>query len=272
MVIRRVLLAAVVAIVVACAKPGVSVPQPSSPVILAVVTWNMHAGKGDLPRLVDDLSAGRLTGIPSRDYVLLLQEAIAGGPHDVEALARTRTLYAFYSAVRRTSAGISGNAIVSTRPLVEPHAIDLPRVRQPRAAIATRISIAGTDLFLLNAHLENRVTWLRGGLLADIARGRQADAILRAIPPGPAIAGGDFNTWLGPTEPAWKKLAARFPDTREPMQPTFHDRLILDHLFVDVPVGWTVTQMVAREAYHSDHHPVVALLRPDDASAVHRAP
>jgi len=115
---------------------------------------------------------------------------------------------------------------------------------------------------VVNAHLENRVSWLRGGLLSDTARGRQADALLTMIPSAsPAIAGGDFNTWLGPAEPAWRKFAARFPDTpREPLAPTFHDRLVLDHLFFDVPDDWGVIQFVAGDAYGSDHHPVVGLL------------
>lgn len=254
----------------ACAKTPIAVPAPTAHVLLAVVTWNMHAGRGDLPRLVDDVAAGRLAGVPSRDYVLLLQEAIAGGPHDVETFARARGVYVTYSAVRDTGAGPSGNAIVSTLPLLDPHSIDLPRERQPRAALAARVAVDGVELFLLNAHFENRVTWLRGGLLSDTARGRQADALLRAIPPGAAIVGGDFNTWLGPAEPAWKKLAARFPETREPMQPTFRNRLILDHVFADVPDEWTVSEMVAPESYGSDHRPVVALLL--GGGAVRRAP
>jgi endonuclease/exonuclease/phosphatase family metal-dependent hydrolase len=222
----------------------------------------MHAGAGDLPRLVDDLASGRLAGVPVRDYVLLLQESIEGGPHDLQAFARPRNLSTFFSPVRRSPSRVSGNAIVSTRPLTMPSVIALPRERQPRAAVTASIAVAGRRLVVVNAHFENRVTWWRGGLLSDSARGRQADALLRVIAPGaPAIVGGDFNTWLGAREPAWQKLAARFPDTPgPPFEPTFRDRLVLDHLFFDLPDDWTARRIVARETYGSDHRPVVGLI------------
>lgn len=254
----------------ACAHPPSGVlPPTSASVAFAIVTWNMHAGKGDLPALASDLSSGRLVGTPVRAYVLLLQEAIQGGtgttaadpPIDVQDFARAHMLYAFYSPVRPTRAGVSGNALLATYPLIEPRTIDLPRVRQPRGAIVARVEIDGMSVFVLNAHLENRVSWLRGGLLSDRARGRQVDALLQVVPSsGPAIVGGDLNTWLGTSEPAWRRLAGRFPETREPTDPTFRDRLRLDHLFFDLPPGWRATQMVARSSYGSDHRPVVALV------------
>src|SRR5687767_6829729 len=41
-----------------------------------IVSWNMAAGGGRMPQLVDDLRAGRLTsGDSVRNFVLLLQEA-----------------------------------------------------------------------------------------------------------------------------------------------------------------------------------------------------
>ena len=111
--------------------------------------------------------------------------------------------------------------------------------------------------------MENRVSWLKGGLLSDTARGRQAEALLRALPPDePGIVGGDLNTWLGVHEPAWQVFRRRFPDTpAELLEPTFRDRLVLDHLFFDVPAGWQVTRRVLHDRYGSDHHPVIGVLR-----------
>ena len=63
---------------------------------------------------------------------------------------------------------------------------------------------------------------------------------------------------LGPDEPAWRALIARFPDTPDEPEPTFRDRLVLDHLFFDLPDGWKVIRQVVRDRYGSDHHPVVA--------------
>lgn len=222
----------------------------------------MHAGVGDLPRLVEDLTSGRMVGIAPRDFVLLLQEAVQGGAHDPANVARERHLFVYYVVVRRSAARISGNAIVATLPLTNTREIALPRARQMRSAAEATIGIDGTNLFVVDAHLENRISILRGALFSDTARGRQADALLEAIPPaGHGIAGGDFNTWLGPNEPAWKKFLARFRDTPAGRsEPTFRDRLVLDHLFFDVPEGWRVTRRVIHERYHSDHNPVAGLL------------
>ena len=235
---------------------------PPRPADLAVVTWNVHAGAGDLPRLVSELADGRLTGAPPRDYVFLLQEAVAGSPSDAVSVARERQLFVTYEAVHRIGLTSLGNAILSTLPLLSTRVVVLPRARQPRVAVAANISVMGVEMFLVNAHLENRVSVWRGLLFSDGARGRQADALLAQLPPGPGIAGGDLNTWLGPSEPAWKAFAARFPDTPSgAAEPTFRDRLVLDHLFFDLPEGWEVERHVLPEGYGSDHRPVLGVIR-----------
>jgi endonuclease/exonuclease/phosphatase (EEP) superfamily protein YafD len=56
-------------------------------------------------------------------------------------------------------------------------------------------------------------------------------------------------------------LAIRFSDTPAgPSKPTFRDRLVLDHLFFDLPEGWTATRQVLPNRYGSDHHPVLGLV------------
>ena len=42
--------------------------------------------------------------------------------------------------------------------------------------------------------------------------------------------------------------------------PTFHDRLVLDHLFFDLPDGWVAARQVIANRYGSDHHPVLGLV------------
>jgi endonuclease/exonuclease/phosphatase family metal-dependent hydrolase len=224
----------------------------------------MHAGAGDLPGLLEDLTSGRLTGTPARQYVVLLQEAVQDGPGEVLVATRGSGLSAFFAPVRRIAAGTSGNAIVSTLPLLEPHAVALPVERQPRSAIVTAIDLAGVRLPVVCLHLENRHTWLRGGVFADRGRGRQAAALLAQIPrEGPAIAGGDFNSLFGPNEAAVRLFAERFrtrPTAARPPKPTFHDRLTLDHLFFELPQGWEARSWVSPRAYGSDHHPVIAVI------------
>jgi endonuclease/exonuclease/phosphatase family metal-dependent hydrolase len=247
----------------------------------------MHAGRGDLERLRYDLASGILTdGVPV-DYVLLLQEDLeslsaltnvgadlalknvgadlqvgpGGAQHSARAVAETNGLSFFFSPVRRDDRRMSGNAILSTRPLLEPRSVSLARQRQPRSAVAATIRLDSASLFLVDVHMENRLAWWRL-LFSDTARGKQAAALLREIPQqGDGILGGDLNTWLGPREPAWQLMLRRFPDTpRDPLQPTFHDRLVLDHLFFDLPDGWSVTRRVLKDAYGSDHHPVIAVI------------
>ena len=213
----------------------------------------MHGGRGDLGRLLDDLAAGRFG--PAA-HVALLQEASDQGDRSVPALAMSRSLsVAFHRTPERTI----GNAIVSTLPLGAIRVIELPRERQPRRALMASVAAAGAPLFVVSAHLENRLGWLRG-LFGDHARGRQASALLSEMPGGHGILGGDMNTMLGPDEPAWRAFLMRFPDTPDKPEPTFRDRLVLDHLFFDLPDGWAASRRVLADRYGSDNHPVLGVI------------
>ena len=260
--LSRALLAWVVAGVAASCATTARVPLVDTPRIdLAVVTFNMHVGRGDLPRLLDDLAAGRLTATPPSNYLVLLQEALDSGPHDPVSVARNYQLSVAFEPVRRRGSRMSGNAILATLPIADVRQIELPRERQPRKAIIAVVSVAGERLFVATTQLENRVSIWRGLLFSDGPRGRQARALIAQLPDGHGIAGGDLNTWLGPEEPAWKAFAARFPNTpSEPAGPTVMGRLAIDHLFYDLPAGWRVTRRVVPDAYGSDHQPVVAAI------------
>jgi len=245
----------------ACARVVVT-PLPAGPALLTAVTWNMNAGRGDLARLVADLEQAS-PGVPqSHAYVLLLQEAAES---ELDAIAGPRGWATCFVPVRGVGGRVRGNAIVSSLALRDRRVVPLSRERQPRAAASAWIDLAGRPLFVASVHLENRVSWWRGGLLSDTARRRQVDGLLRALPADASgILGGDFNTWLGPNEPAWQALARRFADTPDPMRiPTFHDRLVLDHVFFDLPEGWRASTRVTSDTYESDHHPVIAVVTGD---------
>jgi endonuclease/exonuclease/phosphatase family metal-dependent hydrolase len=245
------------AVSTACA-PTVVDTIPTAPIVLAAVTWNTHSGRGDLSRLVADLERGAL--LPRSDgYLLLLQEVAAD---ELDAVARPRRWSSCFVPVRGVDGRVRGNAILSSHPLRDRRTVPLPRVRQTRAAAAASIDVAGHQLFVASVHLENRVSWWKGGLFSDSARRHQVDGLLRALPADePGILGGDFNTWLGPGEPAWQALTRRFTDTPAwPQPPTFGDRLVLDHLLMDLPDGWRVTRRVVSDDYGSDHHPVLAVV------------
>jgi endonuclease/exonuclease/phosphatase (EEP) superfamily protein YafD len=243
----------------AACRPASVQTIPATPALAAVVTWNMGAGRGDLRRLVADLEAGRLGGGRPSAWLFLLQEAVEG---DLHTIADPRGWPLFFVPVRDDGGRTRGNAILSSRPILNPRTIPLPRERQPRAAAAASIDVDGRRLFVVSAHLENRASWWTAGLLSDAARRRQVDALLQVLPPGErGILGGDFNTWLGPNEPAWQALAKRFGGTPGARRtPTFGNRLILDHLFFDLPADWRVASRVVPDAYESDHHPVIGTI------------
>ena len=220
----------------------------------------MHADAGDVARLLADLSSGRLTGAAPQDFVVFLQETTE--PR-VARLAGSKAplLWTFFAPVRPDARSATGNAIVSTRPLSNERVIELPRERQPRTAASAMVQVAGEPLFVVSAHLENRLGWLRG-LFGDQARRRQVAALLAALPADAhGILGGDMNTMLGASEPALDALFARFDDTpRDRPRPTFRNRLALDHLFFDVPDGWEVSMRVLEDQYGSDHRPVLGII------------
>lgn len=218
---------------------------PGTP-ILAVISWNLHEDQGDLSRLLGDLNLG------ATPYVLLLQEAVDGQRrHDV------------FASTRQAERGLLGNAIVSTLPVEDARQVELPQARQRRTAAVATVRVGATPIVVVSTHLENRVSWWRGGLFSDGARARQTRALLTALPAdAPVVLGGDLNTWLGPREPAWRLLLERFPGTPRGARqaPTFRERLTLDHLFADLPAGWSMETRVIAGRYGSDHHPVLGLI------------
>ena len=132
-----------------------------------------------------------------------------------ERWRRSATSHAFIVPVYEVDGRIRGNAIVSTVRCAR-HAGFRCRRNVSRAwrRLAT-ITIGGQSLFVVSTHFENRLSWLRGGVFSDTARGRQAEALLRALPDGPGILGGDLNTLLGPAEPAWRLFADAVPGYTE---------------------------------------------------------
>ena len=167
-----------------------------------------------------------------------------------------------------------GNAIVSTLPIADPVAIELPFERQRRVAVAATIggrTTAGAawTVRVADVHLDTSLALTRGGPFA--ARRRQAVALADALGPSPlpTVAGGDFNTWLGNREPAVRVLRRAFPDT--PAQGTaatwrgpLGSHAVLDHVFARNVRVVSVRRLSDR--FGSDHYPLLALIdvRPDN--------
>jgi len=260
---------------------------------VVVVTWNLHVGAADLDGFLRRLRAGELTaGRPVARFLLLLQEAHRGGDEvpaapadgrgakaiaarasrvDVVEFAARHGLAVHYVPSMRNGRGAGtradrGNAIVSTEPLDDLAAIELPFERQRRVAVAAAIRLrdaAGVEsrVRVASVHLDvaasARRLWMFG------ARTRQVQALLGALPAAePVVVGGDFNTWFGFSDGAYRSMAAAIPDlAAADRRPTFAGFLRLDHLFSRLPAGWWATARRLDDRFGSDHYPIVARLR-----------
>jgi len=258
---------------------------------LTVVSWNTALGAGDIPRFVRSLPA-------TRPLVLLLQEVYRGGPEvpsvlpsdavyarrkggaaasaryeEIESVAAALGLSLYYvPSMRNGSPAASsedrGNAVLSSLPLEDLAAFELPFERQRRVAVAGTVAGYASSgipwrLRLVNAHFDNTFDPRRLWLAAEYGRTRQARGLLSSLGDHePLILGGDFNTWAGFSDQAYLTLARQFPATRvTDRRATFLGVLRLDHIFFRLEPGWTATVRRADNRFGSDHSPLIATVR-----------
>jgi endonuclease/exonuclease/phosphatase family metal-dependent hydrolase len=269
----------------------------NSPLVL--LSWNIHVGGGDVPALVTALRAGDLTGgRPVRHFVLLLQEAHRAGvsiprtsaaapvprridetdgadPDIVEVASELGLHLLYVPSMRngREEAGQPpedrGNALLSTMPLSDGVAIELPFERQRRVAVAATVGAlnAGGEsapIRVASGHLDGMATVRRLWLFASGARARQARTLASRLDDDalPAALGADLNTWAaGPDEPAYTILRATFPSSLPPSrEPTFENGTRLDYVFLRLPAGWHSRSRRVADRFNSDHHPILVEL------------
>jgi endonuclease/exonuclease/phosphatase family metal-dependent hydrolase len=257
-----------------------------------VISWNTAIGAGDLMRLIREERKQR----PDVPLVLLLQEVYRGGPEvpragpalrfagrlgqgladraEIEAIADATGLNLYYVPSMRNGAPWDsdedrGNAILSTVPLEDLAAIELPFERQRRVAVAATVSLsrpnaAPVRIRVVSVHLDNMVGPGRGWILGgEFGRLRQARSLVELLKGEEVvIVGGDFNTWFGAAEPAYREIHDALPDCRttDP-RATFLGLLRLDHVFFRIPDDWTAGFQRAAERYGSDHYPLLATVR-----------
>ncbi|MGH9142756.1 MAG: hypothetical protein ACRD2I_16615, partial [Vicinamibacterales bacterium] len=161
---------------------------------LAIVSWNIHEGAGDIDDLIRRLRRGEFTdGEAVEQFVLLLQEVTRrdGGvpsqmprgdpvPRRIEGRSGSHDgdirrlidqgLAVFYAPSMRngdTGDEDRGNAIVSTLPLTEPAAIELPLERQRRVVITAAVEGSTNSgrpwhLSLVDVHLDTALALRHG--------------------------------------------------------------------------------------------------------------
>ena len=266
---------------------------------LAVVSWNVWMGRGQLLELVERLRTGALGVTGSATPVLLIQEAFRQDHtiparsngfaarelvtrlrprQDVVEVARSLGWNLRYVPSMRNGPERSdrGNAILTPLPLGPARAIELPFALQRRVAVGASLTVAGHDVRLLSAHLDPRgpvgYKWLGAA-----ARGHQMEHMLADLEDPTVVLGADLNLGRGRAERAWRLLAEHgFEHGVPPVLPswrhTYHSlpRLVIDYLLVRNRAGAIRSSVVRRvdedpadrgpNVFGSDHHPLLSLI------------
>jgi endonuclease/exonuclease/phosphatase family metal-dependent hydrolase len=267
---------------------------------LVVLSWNVWIGRGRLLDLVSRIRSGDFAAHgaePDAPLVVLAQEVYRSDPtiprdstgragrmlvaqmgqqEDVVETASALGMNLRYAPSMRNGAMQSdrGNAILSTLPLEDAEALELPLVLQRRVAVSARVHVGGLTLRVVSAHLDPRGPpghrWLGAA-----GRALQAQHLLSSLRDDTVILGADLNLGRGRYERAWRVLReAGFSFGIPPSSPTwrhtFHalPRLVLDYLLVRDPSGAVERAQVHRLDEHprdrgplvfgSDHHPLLA--------------
>jgi len=282
---------------------------------VAILTWNINVGGGDLPAfLADELSFAcdldergdrPQDREPLFHFVLLLQEVYRassrlpearagpnipvriepdpppGGRLEIVEVAERCGLALLYVPSARNGPDEpgrvpedKGNAILSTLPLADLGAIELPfEAGRKVAVIATVPGPSGERIRVVSVHLDVASTLTRTLISGNATRLRQALGLAVALESMDSLAtvvGGDFNTWSA-TEATLKRLALEFPDsppwdgrpTRGPF-PT-------DHILFRTVQGSGIDLVEDsyrrfEETYGSDHVGRIVWLRGQDTS------
>jgi endonuclease/exonuclease/phosphatase family metal-dependent hydrolase len=260
-----------------------------------VISWNAHLAEGELDDLIAKLRSGALTGgRPVAHFALLVQELYRRGDSVPEFDRRDRSAFAIRARDPESpdiddyaaSLGLSmlyvpsmrngselredrGNAIISTEPLLDPFALELPLERQRRVALGAAVQVQTSEgpkrLELMDAHLEPvsspKTLWIfknpRAGqvraILDVLNAPRYASDEVAGI-----VLGGDFNTVQGGADEAAYHLARAWATgiAREDGRDT-HMMGRLDYLFFRLGGGWTASTRRLNDRFGSDHYPVI---------------
>jgi endonuclease/exonuclease/phosphatase family metal-dependent hydrolase len=202
-----------------------------------------------------------------------LRGARADGRRDeVESVAYSLGMSAYYVPSMRNGSPLlsdedRGNAILSSLPLADLSAFELPFERQRRVAVGATVSGVASGgnrwrLRLVSAHLDNMSGARRLWVASEFGRVRQTRGLVDQLAAEPSLVlGGDFNTWFGFADRAFHETARAFPDTTvTDRRATFRGVLRLDHLFFRLPERWTASFRRADDDYGSDHYPLVATI------------
>lgn len=255
-------------------RPASHPSNPASDSALTVATWNVHVGGGDVEGFLRaelgyecDASAARSQG---RHFVLLAQEALRAsdaipelpegahipgriavdppsGPRlDIVEIAERCGLALFYvPSMRNGERGREdrGNAILSTLPLTDPVAIELPLEAQRRVTLVASVpGPGGAPLRLASVHFDVAGNILRVLGTGGSMRVRQNEGLTEALEltdperEVPIVVAGDLNTWSY-RETVIQRMLETYPDSPSPGREKTRGGWPPDHLFFGAGSG-----------------------------------
>jgi len=277
---------------------------------LIVATWNIEVGTGDLVRFLDEqigysCESGRLHGASGQTpFVLLVQEAhrashdipeipdgvalpnpigksgAHGSRSEIVQVAEQCGLSLFYAPSMRNGAESGGeipedrgNAILSSIPLSDHSAVELPLETQRRVAVAAVAHPPGREpLRVVSFHLDVAANMLRVLTTGNSTRLRQGLGLARALEeldtgdrPIATVIGGDVNSW-SEKETVIRHLAEQFPESPRVTAEGTRGGYPTDHMFLRTFEGSTIvldeeSYRVVSHEYGSDHRGRVLTLR-----------
>lgn len=275
-----------------------AVPQDT----LAFVAWNTWVGGGDLKeflRVELGLVCGEDGPLPQsgfKPFVLLLQETYqrstlvprvppdapvpwrvgalerpAGGTDVVEVAQACGLALAYVPSARNgpESDGAygedKGNALLSSLPLREVVAVELPFEAGRKVAVGAEIPLPDGDgaIVAVSIHLDVASTLARTLKTGNRTRERQVAGLLEALElqgwgAGPSVVGGDFNTWSS-RDASLKLMLRTFSDSPPVTGETSRGPFPADHLFFRADNGGEFSLVpssyrTVRDGHGSDHH------------------
>jgi endonuclease/exonuclease/phosphatase family metal-dependent hydrolase len=240
---------------------GASAEPSAEPVVLRLMSYNVHHGRGADGQV--DLDRIARTIVEQRPDLVALQELDRSTERSdrvdqLAELARLTKMHGVFGKSIDLGDGEYGLGVLSRFPIAEHRVWPLPSSpeREQRVALETRISVPGLpSLIFVSTHFDHTRD--------DRDRVRQAERIVELFGQGPSLAiiAGDLNA--PPDSPTLERLqrhwrAADCEGGGGLTAPADEPRTKIDYVLLEKNQPWRVRgATVVPDRVSSDHRPVV---------------